>query len=213
MNPSQVSHATGTNPYSLLSMSKNHFSLLTKRRSPSGSNCQPWYLQTNLRVLPHDLLLRVVLPHELVAAVRAHVVERADHTVATPGDDQRGSQAGELTGEVVTWVGDLELAPDVEPRASEHRVELVFVVPRIDRVVERHVAGAHAGTDRPALVGLLEGHARGCDSVPACRSSGVSSVDVGDARRARVTPGAVARSVGGWDRLRQVSRSRVISGA
>ena len=49
---------------------------------------------------------------------------------------------GDLAGEVVARLGDLELAADVEPRPAEDRLHLVLEVLRVGGVVERQVVVA-----------------------------------------------------------------------
>src|SRR5581483_2017313 len=66
-----------------------------------------------------DLFTGVVLPHELVAAVPADVVEGADGAVGVAHHDHRRTRRRDLTGEVAAPTRQLLDAADVEPRAPE----------------------------------------------------------------------------------------------
>ena len=72
----------------------------------------------------------IVVPHQLVAAVPAHVVERADFAVCVLHDDHRraGPDRRHLPGEVAALAGQLLDAPDVEPELLEDRLLLELVV-------------------------------------------------------------------------------------
>src|SRR5262245_64349291 len=69
----------------------------------------------------------IIGPHELVPAVAAHIVERADHAIRAPDDDQRRARDGELLGEVAAVARELLDPADVEPCALEDRLALELV--------------------------------------------------------------------------------------
>ena len=83
-----------------------------------------------------DLLARIVVPHQLVTAVAAHVVEGADGAVLVLVDDDRraGADRGHLAGEVTALPGQLFDAPEVAARSSEDRLLLKLPVLGVDRV-------------------------------------------------------------------------------
>ena len=65
------------------------------------------------------LLEGVVLPQHLVAAVRADVVQGADHVVLAPHDDDRGVEEFQFSGEVATGLRHSLDTPHVEPGLLE----------------------------------------------------------------------------------------------
>ena len=95
--------------------------------------------------LPADaagLLLREVVPHQLVAAVPADVVERLDLAVGGAHHDDRRVGDLQLLGEVAALARKLLDAADVQPRALEDRLALELVELGGDRVLVGHRLGA-----------------------------------------------------------------------
>ncbi len=90
------------------------------------------------------LLMRKVVPHQLVAPMPADVVEGPDHAVLALDDDHRHPRSGgrQLLGEVATSAGEAFDAADVEPGAPKDRPLFVGKVLRVDgvRVVDRRGA-------------------------------------------------------------------------
>jgi hypothetical protein len=72
-------------------------------------------------------LAREVVPHQLVAAVAADVVERPHLPVHAAHDDDRRRGDLELLGEVAAVATQQFHPSDVEPGASEDRVALELV--------------------------------------------------------------------------------------
>ena len=94
---------------------------------------------------PLDLFTRVVVPHQLVAAVPAHVVEGAHLAVLVLHHEDRRARGVDLPGEVAAGLGELFDAADVQPGAAEDRLALELVVLRGDRVHVGHRSGAEPG--------------------------------------------------------------------
>src|SRR5262249_32278229 len=84
-------------------------------------------LAHELTAVPARLLAREVLPHELVAAVSADVVERAHLPLHVADHDDRRLRDRELLGEVAPVARQLLDASDVEPAALEDRLALELV--------------------------------------------------------------------------------------
>ena len=126
--------------------------------APSRSYRQPWYLHMNWRQRAARLLAREVGPHQLVAAVAADVVERADLAVHVAHDDDRRVGDRELLGEVAALPRELLDPADVQPRALEDRLALELVELGRDRVLVGHRRGAELGIvlGPAALGGLLD---------------------------------------------------------
>ena len=91
------------------------------------------------------LLERVVLPQHLVAAVRADVVEGADHVVLAPHDDDRGVEEPQLPGEVAARLRHPLDPAHVEPGLLEDVLAFLFVELLGNAVFERHRAAAEFG--------------------------------------------------------------------
>ena len=91
---------------------------------------------------PGGLLRGEVVPHELVAAVAADVVERRELVGARADDDDRGAGRVDLLGEVRADAGQLLDPADVEPALLEDRLALELVELGRDRVVVRRRPGA-----------------------------------------------------------------------
>ena len=96
-----------------------------------------------------DLFAGVVVPHQLVAAVAADVVEGADLAGHVAHDDDRGARRVELTREVAAVAGQLLDAADVQPGAAEDGVALELVVLGRDRVRVGDGSGVDAIVLRP----------------------------------------------------------------
>src|ERR1700729_1093682 len=77
---------------------------------------------------PARLLLRVVAPDELVAAMAADVLVCAHLVVGRSDDDDRSAGGVELPGEVAANPWDLLEPADVQPGTAEDGVALEFVV-------------------------------------------------------------------------------------
>ena len=101
-------------------------------------------LARELATRARGLLLRVVVPHQLVAPVAAHVVERTDRAVTVLDDDDAALRPSELLGEVAADAGELLDAPDVQPFLLEDRVDLLLPVLGIVGVLVRNRIGAEA---------------------------------------------------------------------
>ncbi len=82
----------------------------------------PVVLARELATRTADLFARIVLPHQLVAAVPADVVERPDLAVGAPHHDDGRAGRGDLAREVAAHLRQLLHAADVEPRALEDRL-------------------------------------------------------------------------------------------
>src|SRR5262245_12482774 len=82
------------------------------------------------------LLTRIVVPHQLVSAVAAHVVERPDLVVGVLDDDHRRSGAGRrhLSCEVASLLGEPLHPADVQPALLEDCLLLELPLLRVDRV-------------------------------------------------------------------------------
>ena len=160
------------------------------------------------------LLVRVVLPYELVAAVPAHVVERA-YVVAVADHDDRGVRGGDVLGEEAPGAGKLLEAPDLKPRPPEDRVALQLVELGRDRVLVGDRLGAELGiVRRPAALGGLRvtSHRQSTSSapVPTIRQpTGRYKIEPLTRRGARASHSRVrgcARSARGTPPLRSADR-------
>src|SRR5262249_48880573 len=74
-----------------------------------------------------DLFTGEVLPHELVPAMAADVVEGADLVVGVADDDDRRAGGVELLGEIAADAGELLHPAEVQPRLLEDRLALELV--------------------------------------------------------------------------------------
>ena len=81
------------------------------------------------------LLLRVVVPDELVPPVAADVVEAPDDAVGAADHDHGGPGGIELLREITAGPRQLLHPPDVEPRPGEDGLAFELVVLRRDRVL------------------------------------------------------------------------------
>ncbi len=86
-----------------------------------------------------------VVPHELVAAMAADVVEAPDAALLVAHDDHRGAGAGQLLGEVAAGAGELLDPPDVQPRPGEDGLPLELVELGGDGVLVVDRGGAQLG--------------------------------------------------------------------
>jgi hypothetical protein len=91
------------------------------------------------------LLARIVIPHQLVAAVTTDVVEGVHLTVGAPDHHDRCSGRGDLPGKVGPGAGDLFHPADIEPGAGEDGLALQLVVLGRDRVLIGDRPGAQLG--------------------------------------------------------------------
>ena len=85
------------------------------------------------------------LPHHLVAAVRAHVVEGVDVVVEAARDDDRRQSARQFAGEEGALLRQPLGAPDAQPVLLEHGLALGGEELLGDRVLVVHRAGAEVG--------------------------------------------------------------------
>src|SRR5215218_6935827 len=91
-----------------------------------------------------DLLVGIVVPHQLVSAVTADVVEGADLLVLTADHDHRRSGRVDLLGEVATDARQFLDAGDVEPGPFEDGLAFEFVELGRGRVAERDRPGSES---------------------------------------------------------------------
>ena len=94
MKPSQVSQCDlGEAVLGLVDAALEPLLLVDEAELALGVELPGVVLALEAAGVPAHLLHRVVLPHELVAAVGAHVVEGAHDAVAPAGDEERGVHA------------------------------------------------------------------------------------------------------------------------
>ena len=116
------------------------------------------------------LFPRLVVPHQLVAAVAADVVVRLHLAAAGAHHDDRGVDGRQFFGEVVALPRNLFGATDIEPGALEDRLALQLVDLRVDRVLVGHRPGAEFGVVlRPAAFSGLGKTSHGC----SCQAVGI----------------------------------------
>src|SRR6202011_4188319 len=116
-------------------------------------------LASELAARPRNLFAGIVVPHQLVSSVTAHVVERADLVVGVLHDDDRCAHPDRrhLPGEVVALAGEPFDQPDVEPELLEDRLLFELVALGVDRVLVVHRRGAEL---RPVLCPATGGRFR-----------------------------------------------------
>jgi hypothetical protein len=111
------------------------------------------------------LLVRNVVPHQLVAAVAADVVERLDLPGCGAHQDDRGVDGRELFGEVAAFARKLFDPAHIEPGTFENRFALQLEDLRVDGILIGHRLGAQFGVVlRPAALRRLgeSRHDRSC---------------------------------------------------
>ncbi len=128
MNPSHVSTRTGREAVVGLVEVEELTLLLHEREVAFERVAPPVVLALELPAGAVHLFVGVVLPHQLVPAVAADVVERTHLVVAGAHHDDRGAGRVDLLGEVAPLLRDLLHPTDVEPRPGEDRLALELVV-------------------------------------------------------------------------------------
>ena len=87
-------------------------------------------LASEIAAGPARLLLRVVVPDELVSAMTADVLVCTHPVVGSTDDDDRRAGGVELPGEVAADPANLLDPTDVQPRAPKDGLALELVVLR-----------------------------------------------------------------------------------
>ena len=128
------------------------------------------------------LLVRKVIPHQLVSTVTADVVIRLDRPVLGLHDDHRhaGARRRQFLGEVATGARQPLHSTDVEPRLLEDRAALGLEERRIDGVGVIDRGGAQFGVVfRPAASGWFREVGQGTTSLfQSLRSASTSTPNV-----------------------------------
>ena len=111
----------------------------------------PVILARELAARAAGLLLRVLLPNDLVAAMGAHVVERVHGAVEIACDDDRRQSARQVAGEVRPRSRQSFRAADAQPCPLEHRFSLGLEELLVDAVVVVDGGSPELGVERREL--------------------------------------------------------------
>ena len=95
----------------------------------------------------------LLVPYQLVASVRAHVMEGPDLLVLAANDQDRRLADGDVADHVVAGLGDVLDAPNVDPGPAEYLLAFELEVFRRDVRLGREGTGPQLGVGLgPALV-------------------------------------------------------------